>query len=287
MTNSENIIHFGPNAYGKPATALNILRETVMGRELFDFAFKTYCTRWAFKHPTPADFFRTMEDASAVDLDWFWRSWFYDITPVDIALDTVKAYQLVNGTQLPVKMDTITNQAPPKPFEHITKIRNRESGMKFLVEVDTTLRDFYYYYKPDQITTKEAKNRYQNLELMPDSSFKQIKENYVYELKFSNKGGTVMPIIIKWNYSDGTDEIERINAYIWRKDEKSVTKTFMKNKKVASIQLDPYKETCDINERNNSWNVSVEPSKFEVFKNKAAVRGQSSGENPMQKAKQK
>lgn len=287
MTNSENIIHFGPNAYAKPCTALNILRESVMGRELFDFAFKTYCERWAFKHPTPADFFRTMEDASAVDLDWFWRGWFYDITPVDISLDSVKTFQLVNGKQVPVKMDTIKYFPPQKQFEHITKIRNREAGIKFLIESDTTLRDFYYHYKPENIVTKSVKDRNDNIELISDSAFGKLKDNYVYELKFSNKGGTVMPIIIKWNFADGSDEIERINAYIWRKNEKEVTKTFMKPKKVASVQLDPYKETCDINEKNNVWNINAEPGKFEVFKNKTRVRGQSDGENPMQKAMKK
>ncbi len=287
MTNSENIIGFGPNAYGKPATALNILRETVMGRELFDFAFKTYCTRWAFKHPTPADFFRSMEDASAVDLDWFWREWFYDITPVDIALDSVKAYTFENGKTLPVKMDTVRSRAPSKPFEHISKIRNKESGMKFLVDVDTTLRDFYYYYKPDATVTKEVKNRYENFEFMTDSAVNKIKDKYTYELKFSNKGGSVMPIIIQWNYADGSSEIDRIHAYIWRFNEKEVTKTFMKNKKVTSILLDPYRETCDIDEKNNAWKMIPEPTKFEAFKTKANIRGQSTGENPMQKAKKK
>ncbi|HWY12163.1 MAG TPA: M1 family metallopeptidase, partial [Bacteroidia bacterium] len=287
MTNSENIINFGPNAYGKPATALNILRETIMGRELFDFAFKTYCTRWAFKHPTPADFFRSMEDASAVDLDWFWREWFYDITPVDIALDSVKAYTFENGKTLPVKMDTVRSRPQSKPFEHISKIRNKESGMKFLVDVDTTLRDFYYYYKPDQTITKEVKNRYENFEFMTDSAYNKIKDKYTYELKFSNKGGSVMPIIIQWNYADGSSEIDRIHAYIWRMNEKEVTKTFMKSKKVTSILLDPYKETCDIDEKNNSWKMMPEPTKFEAFKTKANIRGQSTGENPMQKAKKK
>ncbi len=287
MTNSENIIHFGPNAYGKPATALNILRETVMGRELFDFAFKTYCTRWAFKHPTPADFFRSMEDASGVDLDWFWRSWFYDITPVDIALDSVKAYTFENGKKMPVKMDTITRRPPPKQFEHISKIRNKESGMKFLVDVDTTLRDFYYYYVPNKEITKEIKNRYENFETLNDSAFDKVKGKYVYELQFVNKGGTPMPIIIQWNYADGSSEIDRIHAYVWKLNEKQVTKTFMKAKKVTSVLLDPYRETCDINEKNNSWNIMPEPSKFDVFKTKAAVRGQSAGENPMQKAKKK
>ena len=93
MTNSENIIGFGPNAYTKPATGLNILRETIMGRELFDYAFKEYARRWAFKHPEPADFFRTMEDASGEDLDWFWRGWFYGTDACDISLDTVKYYK--------------------------------------------------------------------------------------------------------------------------------------------------------------------------------------------------
>jgi hypothetical protein len=284
MTNSENIIHFGPNAYAKPATALNILRETVMGRELFDFAFKTYCQRWAFKHPTPADFFRSMEDASAVDLDWFWRAWFYDIEPVDISLDTVKAFTLVKGQKLPVKNDTITSHPSAKDFIHLTRIRNKESGIKFAVDADTSLRDFYYYYKPEDATTKEVKNRYQNLELMEDSAFKWSNK-FLYELKFSNKGGAVMPIIIQWNYSDGSKEVDRINAYIWRKNEKEITKTFMKDKKVASILVDPYKETADINEKNNTWNMSAEPSAFEMFKAKAKVRGQSDGVNPMQKAK--
>jgi hypothetical protein len=120
---------------------------------------------------------------------------------------------------------------------------------------------------------------------MPDSAFSKMKDKYVYELKFTNKGGAVMPLIIQWNFSDGSSEIDRINAYVWRKNEKEVTKTFMKGKKVASIMLDPYRETADINEGNNSWNIKAEPSKLEVFKTKAAIRGQSTGQNPMQKAK--
>lgn len=287
MVNSENINNFGANAYGKPATALTILRETIMGRELFDFAFKTYCTRWAFKHPEPADFFRSMEDASAVDLDWFWRSWFYDTDPVDISIDTVKAFSLVKGGKIPVKMDTTLAWAKqPVGYEFITKIRNRESGLKPLVDIDTTLRDFYYHYKPAQPIIKEVKNSNENLEEMADSSFAKYSGSYLYEIKFSNKGGSVMPIIIQWNYADGSSEIERIHVYIWRKDEKEVTKTFLKNKKVASVILDPYKETGDINEKNNSWNVKAEPNKFEIYKAKAgAGRGQSTGNNPMQKAK--
>jgi hypothetical protein len=289
MTNSENINNFGANAYGKPATALTILRETVMGRELFDYAFKTYCNRWAFKHPEPADFFRSMEDASGVDLDWFWRAWFFDTEPVDVSLDTVKVYQISDNKKVPVKMDTMTTYPRTKEFEYITQIRNRESGIKGLVQQDTSLQDFYYSYKGEPTIVKEPRDRYANYEAMPDTMYSKYNNNYFYELKFSNKGGCVTPIILEWNYSDGSKEIERINAYIWRKNEKEVTKAYMKTKKVAFILVDPYLETGDINVKNNTWNIKTEPSKFDAFKLKAGVvRGQSpGGQNPMQKAKAK
>jgi hypothetical protein len=289
MTNSENINNFGANAYGKPCTALNILRETVMGRELFDFAFKQYCNRWAFKHPTPADFFRTMEDASAVDLDWFWRAWFYDIEPVDVSIDSVKAYTFVNNKEVPVKIDTMRIFPKAKDFEFVSKIRNKEAGIKFLVDVDTTLRDFYYHYKPETRSgvEKKAVNRYENIEAVSDSAFETVKGKYNYEIYFTNKGGCVTPLIIQWNFKDGTSEIDRVNAYIWRKNEKNVVKTYSKNKEVASILLDPYKETCDIDEKNNTWNIKEPVSRFDIFKGKTVGRGQSTGGNPMQKAKAK
>ncbi len=287
MTNSENIHNFGANAYGKPATALNILRETVMGRELFDFAFKQYCKRWAFKHPEPADFFRTMEDASAVDLDWFWRGWFYDTDPVDISIDSVKVFKVEQGKTLSVKIDTLYNYPKGKEFRFISQIRNQEQGLIPLVDKDTTLRDFYYHYKPKQQITKEVRNRSEGIELMSDEEFKKYEGNYIYQISFSNKGGLVMPIIIEWIYEDGTKEIERLNVYCWRKNEKEFTRAFLKEKKVIAIQLDPYRETADINEKNNSWNISREPGRFEIFKSakEARARGQSKGENPMQEAK--
>jgi hypothetical protein len=272
MTNSENIALFGPNAYAKPATALNILRETVMGRELFDYAFKEYSNRWAFKHPTPSDFFRTMEDASGVDLDWFWRGWFYDIEPVDISLDSVKAVTLVNNKQVPVKIDSMYPRQQPKEFIHVSRMRNKESGMKFLVDTDTTMRDFYFYYTPEPVDTKTkiGFDRYKNIEPLSDSTYKAegLQSKFVYELNFTNKGGLVMPLIIQWNYKDGSTEVDRINAYVWRKNEKNVVKTFAKTKEVASIVLDPFKETADIDEKNNTWNVKDAPTKFDVFQNK-------------------
>lgn len=286
MTNSENIVQFGNNAYGKPATALNILRETIMGRKLFDHAFKEYCRRWAFKHPEPSDFFRTMEDASGVDLDWFWRGWFYDIEPVDIALDSVKSYQVTKGTSVPVDMDTTVIRANKMSVaSHISQLRNKQEGMQFLVDKDTALRDFYYYYDPKKDTAKTTiiENAYSNWETIED--FSKYEGKYIYELYFTNKGGLVMPIIIEWTFEDGTKEIDRINAYIWRKNEKKVTKAFIKSKKVKSIQIDPFLETADIDTKNNAWPQSSTMTKFELFKSKSSIRGQSSGGNPMQRLK--
>ncbi len=287
MTNSENIAQFGNNAYGKPATALNILRETIMGRQLFDFAFKTYCQRWAFKHPSPADFFRTMEDASGIDLDWFWRGWFYDIEPVDIAMDTVIAYRVQQAAKVPVTSDTIVRRANRfnDDFESISKQRNKRSGMPFLVDIDTTLRDFYYYYKPEkEKDTKTVINRYEGLQTLTDEEFKLLEGKYYYEIHFSNKGGLVMPIILQWVYTDGTSELEYINAYIWRKNENKVVKNFMKNKQVASVILDPLKETADIDESNNSWPSTITESRFDVFKAKVLGRGENTESNPMKKS---
>lgn len=288
MINTENIIQYGPNAYGKAAAALNILRETIMGRELFDFAFKQYAQRWAFKHPTPADFFRTMEDASAVDLDWFWRAWFYDIDPVDISIDSVKQLSFTPASAAITKMDTIKiNKPTEKKFQHITQVRNRENGMKFLVDEDTTLRDFYFNNKPaaSDYPILHIINRYDKIGLLSDSEAENYERNFYYEIQFSNKGGAVMPIILQWNYKDGTNEVERINAYIWRKDEKRVIKTFVKFKEVESIQLDPYKETADIDEKNNSWPKAEIKSRFELYKGKRTGRFEGNDLNLMQRKK--
>lgn len=277
MTNSDNINNFGANAYGKPATALNVLRETVMGRELFDYAFKEYARRWAFKHPSPADFFRTMEDASGVDLDWFWRGWFYDIEPVDISLDSVKAFVLTNQGAVSTKVDSV-----PAPFgeadnfPHISKIRNLEAGMKFLVDVDTSLRDYHYralQNKMPKTPGKVAVRDSDRMSQMDDATFKKDYEGrYYYELSFTNKGGLVSPVIIEWTFADGSTEVERINAYLWRKNEKNVVKTFLKTKEVKSIRIDPYRETADIDEKNNAWPKVPAANKVEVFKSKGRNR---------------
>jgi hypothetical protein len=294
MTNSEDIVQFGPNAYSKPATGLNILRETIMGRKLFDYAFKEYARRWAFKHPTPADFFRTMEDASGEDLDWFWRGWFYGTDACDISLDSVKFAKADFDGKVPGDR-TISTQLP-KPavndFEDISKIRNREDkNIQFATDADTATRDFYWKYDrglEPYDSSKYSMEIPSRIESLDAAGKEQFDNKYFYELSFSNKGGLVMPIIIEWTYKDGSKEIDRIPAQVWRLNEKNVTKFFMKDKEVASIKLDPMRETADINESNNSWGEIAAPTRFEVFKQKQnAVRGQSQGINPMQKAKEK
>lgn len=285
MTNSENISQFGPNAYAKPATALNILRETVMGRELFDFAFKQYAQRWAFKHPTPADFFRTMEDASAVDLDWFWRGWFFGTDPVEISLENVTQYRMSGGN--PAQDQKSKKEAFEKDLNTISRQRNMEDNMAFLVEKDTSLLDFYN--KWDRFAVRPVnQTNYQQFYNGLNQKERDIFDGKVsfYELSFKNNGGLVMPLIIEWNYTDGTKELERISAYIWRHNELEATKVFAKSKEVASVRLDPYRETADIDESNNSWPRQARPSQFEIFKqNGRNVRGQSNESNPMKEAR--
>ena len=303
MTNSENIIQFGPNAYTKPATALNILRETVMGRELFDYAFKEYARRWAFKHPTPADLFRTMEDASAVDLDWYWRGWFYGIDPVDIAIDTVKhAVYDPNSTAAPTmggrggRIGAAGPRAIDKPmlpgFDDISKVRNRaDKSIVFLTDADTSLRDFYWRYargiEAYDSVTKQPAMSYGAMEPLTDAEKAKYADVNLYEITFLNKGGLVMPIIVEFTFEDGTKELQKLSAQIWRHNENKVVSTFLTNKKAVSIHLDPMRETADIDETNNSWPKVSAPSNFSLFKMKGAGRGQSMGLSPMQNAQNK
>jgi len=298
MSNSENIVQFGPNAYSKPATGLNILRETIMGRELFDYAFKEYARRWAFKHPEPADFFRTLEDASGEDLDWFWRGWFYSTEVCDISLDTVKYAKPDLDAMSPETKESTTMRSADKPqvpaFDDISKIRNREDRkIVFQTDADTTTRDFYWRYARGIEPYDTSKLLVITPGRQAEGLTAEEKEKYagknMYELTFSNKGGLVMPIIIEWTYKDGTKEVEKIPAQVWRLNEGKVVKTFIKDKEVESIQLDPMKETADINTDNNGWKKIAEPSKFTIFKQTQGGRRAGGGQagNPMQRATDK
>ena len=254
MTNSEQIIQFGNNAYGKPAAALNILRETVMGPELFDYAFKEYSKRWAFKHPTPADFFRTMEDASAVDLDWFWRGWFYTTDHVDLGIDEVKWYR-VKQTEEKVERklsDKKQKVASSESSQQSDQSDSFEGGFQEFSVIPTGSQ--YYGEFLDRVDDQALVKEYSG-------------KNF-YEITFTNNGGLVSPIIIEFTYKDGTKEIEKIPAEIWRMNENQAKKVFVKEKEVINITLDPNAETADTDMKNNIFPKREVKSRFEQFKEK-------------------
>jgi hypothetical protein len=276
MTNSESIKQFGNNAYGKPATALNILRETIMGRELFDYAFKTYCERWAFKHPTPADFFRTMEDASAVDLDWFWRAWFYSTDNVDIALTDVKWFQL--NTQNPALEKAFLQNKDAQKDAFIGDTRNKTAITTTVNEKDANIDDFYAkrdLYKVDALDEKA----YQSFlsKTSPEDLAYLNAGKQLYELSFENIGGIVMPLIIEATFADGSTKVERIPAEIWRIEEQKVSKVFIYDKEVVSFRLDPFLETADTDLDNNTWPRQLQPTRYQLYKQ------EQTRENPMQR----
>nr|WP_136250814.1 M1 family metallopeptidase [Ningiella ruwaisensis] len=271
MTQSDSVLRLGPNAYTKPAAALNILRETILGRDLFDFAFKEYAQRWKYKRPTPADFFRTMEEASGVDLDWFWRGWFYTTDHVDISVDAV--YKLRMDTEDPdIDFTRERELMNDKPLS-LTVERNRAEGKKLWVERNEDIRDFYDENDIYTVTNKE-RNAYQSylkgLEPWEKATLERaVKEdkNY-YVMSFSNHGGLVMPLIVEMTFSDGSSEIVRIPAEIWRRSPKQVDKLFVtdKAKVIEKVVLDPRWETADVDIRNNHFPQQIIESRIESFK---------------------
>ena len=282
MANSENIMDFGNNAYAKPATALNILRETVMGRELFDYAFKEYARRWAFKQPYPADFFRTLEDASGVDLDWFWRGWFYGTEPVNQSIETVEWFGVDN-------MDPVAKKASEKATadakrQTLSNIRNKTDIKTTVVEENPDLTDFYNTY--DRFATSDAeKKKYQDyLGGLSEEERKLVSEGKnFYVVNFKNKGGLPMPVIIKLTYEDGTDEILRFPAEVWRLNDVEAKKIIPTSKKVVKWTLDPFFEIADIDTDDNAYpREPAQPTRVQLFK--AQPRSYGGGLNPMQEA---
>ena len=248
MSNPENIFQLGANAYAKPATALNILRETIMGKDLFDHAFKTYSKRWMFKHPTPEDFFRTMEDASAVDLDWFWRGWFYTTDFVDIGINSFKKYSI--------------STSPPD------KVKEMVEG--YGINSDEMIESIYMLEdKDDQTINKLRQDRLKVLEdyLKENNSDSEIPK-YFYEIGFEKPGGLVMPIIVKYTYADGSSDIVKYPVQLWRKNLDQVYKVVTSDKEIIEVTLDPNFETSDVNMNNNNWPRKEIKSKFKLFKEK-------------------
>ncbi|NAS29517.1 M1 family peptidase [Flavobacteriaceae bacterium R38] len=254
MTKGLNTYQFGNNAYGKPATALNILRETIMGRELFDYSFREYANRWKFKHPTPEDFFRTMEDASAVDLDWYWRGWFYTTDYVDIAIKDVKKYYV--------------SSKPNEYGKNIAQRFNRDiKDFVFLVEEGS--EDF-----EESLRNTSPSNASSTLkEYIADNFTKEERKNiknpkYFYNITFEKPGGLVMPIIVEYKYADGTSKTETYPAQIWRLNDNVTSKSIASEKEIVSITVDPKLETADVDTENNSWPKKETKSDFDKFKEK-------------------
>ncbi|MGB5385467.1 MAG: M1 family metallopeptidase [Eudoraea sp.] len=255
MSNPENVYQLGPNAYGKPATALNILRETIMGKELFDHAFKTYSQRWKFKHPTPEDFFRTMEDASAVDLDWYWRSWFYTTDYVDIGVKGVKKYYVSDKPSTKMRDYMISRGLTEANFPPLVYLVDEESedfeeSLKGRAPIETsqTLKE----YMMDNMTAQERS---------------QIEEpKYFYEVVFNKPGGIPMPIIVEYTYADGSTENVTYPPQIWRKNDREFKRVISSEKELVGIVVDPKSETADIDASNNSWPKKEQRSEFDQFK---------------------
>jgi hypothetical protein len=252
MSNSESLIDFGNNAYAKPATGLNILRETIMGRELFDYAFKIYANRWKFKHPTPEDFFRTMEDASAVDLDWFFRGWFYTTDFVDIGIKEVKQY--------------FVTETPPTALKDIKISKRRfgtENGPYLYLVSDKNSELSTDKNQPFQLDSVKLLSDYvaQNFTEAEKATMKTPK--YFYEVEFNKPGGMLMPIIVEFTYEDNTKENFKFPAQIWRKNNETAKRVFATEKAIKTIQIDPKLETADIDVTNNTWPKVEAKSKFD------------------------
>jgi hypothetical protein len=278
MTNSDSIMQFGPNAYSKPATALNILRETILGRELFDFAFKEYARRWKFKRPMPADFFRTMEDATARDLDWFWRGWFYTTDHVDIALEKIDVYMVDRRTPDEIAQDEKAKREAQLPT--LSKSRNKDLPKR--ADQFPELKDFYNEYDPRAVTDQQRAAYQKALEQLSEHE-KELLANTdrFYRLQFKNVGGLVMPVIVLLTLEDGSTKEVRLPAEVWRVDANLCDTLVVTEQPIVKFELDPYRETADINRDNNHFPPVIEPTRFQLFKSQR--RG--SEDNPMAQAK--
>ncbi len=274
MTNSESLLQFGPNAYSKPATALNILRETILGRELFDYSFREYSRRWQFKRPMPADFFRTIEDASGVDLDWFWRGWFYSTDHVDIAIDGVKQFSI--DTQDPDFEKQLKKDLRDK--EPMTLSGERNEPLVKRTHEFPALLDFYNDFDPLDVTEQDKKQYADLLESLSDDEKAMLQnDTNFYLINFKNVGGLIMPIILELEFEDGTTETRQLPAEVWVRDNERISHVVMTNKEIKRMTLDPRLQTADIDLTNNHYPPQVSKSRFQLFKDQKSP-------NAMQKA---
>ena len=276
MTQSDSILQFGPNAYSKPATSLLVLRETVMGRELFDHAFKEYAERWKFKRPTPSDFFRTMEDASGVDLDWFFRGWFFGTDHVDIGVTSIREYQV--STKNPdIEFEKDRDEYAENHPVAITTLRNREEGLVPRTERIEGLTDVYDEKDKYNVTNKD-RNDYTKFMAKLKNWERDVYERaveegqFIYFVDFENVGGLVMPIPVSINYENGETEEMMIPAEIWRRNSNNVTKLLIREKQIASIDIDLLHQTADADFSNNSYPPKISKSRLELYKSNRKTR---------------
>jgi hypothetical protein len=249
-SDNERLNAFGSNYYRKPTVALTILRETIIGPELFDKAFKEYANRWMYKHPRPADFFRSLEDASAVDLDWFWRGWFFGTDNVDVEVDEVKWFKLRANAADPENKTVKPAQGDLTKAKTSTKAADFTNGPEMFTLINT----------PDQLYGEFTSR-------VDDNAVRQkLAGRNVYQVKFKNNGGLVTPLVIEWSYKDGSKEIERIPAEVWRVNENEITKVFIKDKEVVNMLVDPNLELADVDMNNNAFPKKPVESKFEQMK---------------------
>jgi hypothetical protein len=269
MTNSESIADLGPNAYGQPTAALNILREQILGRETFDHAFKTYSQRWRFKRPTPSDFFRTLEDASGIDLDWFWRGWFYSVDHVDVSIDEVKWLQL--DTRDPEVEKPKKKQEKNELPQTLTKERNYALPKR--VDRFPELKDFYDSFDEATVLPSDKK-KFETLikELKEDEidpALLKTKHN-LYVVEFSNVGGLVTPLVLKIDYTDGSTEELKLPAEIWRFNTEKTSKLLFTKKELKAVTFDPRQELVDTDVENNFWPRRPVKTKFQLYKDEKA-----------------
>lgn len=263
MTNSESLLQFGNNAYAKPATALNVLRETVLGRELFDFAFREYAQRWKFKRPTPADFFRSMEDASGTDLDWFWRGWFYTTDAVDVSVDGITEYGV--STKNP-EVEKAWKKAQ-RDAEPVSLAAQRNKGMARRVDAHPELKDFYNEHDDFTVTNKDRNKYSETLEGLEDWEKALLAQGkHLYLVDFSNAGGLVTPLVLEIELKGGKKYIERIPAEVWRYSSTKLTKLIVTDEPMVGLTQDPYWETADVDTSNNAWPRKITPSRLELYK---------------------
>ncbi|SHK78745.1 Peptidase family M1 [Maribacter aquivivus] len=256
MSNPENVFQLGPNAYGKPATALNILRETVMGRELFDHAFKTYSHRWKFKHPTPEDFFRTMEDASAVDLDWYWRGWFYTTDYVDLAVKDIKKYYVSDTPNKKMKAYLAERGIPESNLRAMVYLEEFDDASMIAPELKDNL--------PSETSKTLKEFMMDNMTAAERAAVKEPK--YFYEVTYNSPGGLPMPLIVEYTYADGSVENVTYPPEIWRKNSKEVSMVISSTSELKGVNIDPKMETADIDTTNNSWPKKEQESDFDKMK---------------------